>query len=278
MDNTKITKLPFLDIIAKAMSYILRLVFPPKCIICKELLLNESELCPECTTIWAKARNSRCPVCQKTARACKCSTFHLLNTDMIGERKLSALAFYGKFGSDDKRDILVRRLVYAVKTSSDRSSVNFCARLLSHDIIKTMILAGEEMSEWKITYPQRSLNRRKRYGFDHGRDLALKISKYTGIPFEETLISNTGYTQKSLNAMERLENANSAYSLKKGVTPSGKYLLVDDVITTGATVNAAARVLKSSGAEAVYPLCIARSKRKKKKIRRPNERPWFTVK
>ncbi len=197
---------------------------------------------------------------------------------MLGEKKLSALAFYGKFGSDDLRDILVRRLVYAVKTSDDRSSVNFCARLLSHEIIKTMVLCGEELTDWKITYPQRSKKRRKRYGFDHGRDLALKISKYTGIKFEETLKSNAYYTQKSLNAMERMENANSAYSLKKGVTPSGKYLLVDDVITTGATVNAAARVLKAGGAEAVYPLCIARSKRKKKKIKRPSERPWFTVK
>lgn len=278
MDNKNTNKLPVLDILAKIASWFLRLLFPPKCVICKDLLLKDGELCPECMEIWAKARNMRCPICQKTARGCRCSTFHLLNTDMLGGRKLSALAFYGKFGSDDIRDILVRRLVYAVKTSDDRSGVNFCARLLSHDIIKAMVLCGEEMSQWKITFPQRSLKRRKRYGFDHGRDLALKISKYTGIPFEETLKSNAKYTQKSLNAMERMENANSAYSLKKGVVPSGKYILVDDVITTGATVNAAARVLKSAGAKAVYPVCIARSKRKKKKIRRPNERPWFTAK
>ena len=52
-------------------------------------------------------------------------------------------------------------------------------------------------------------------------------------------------------------------------------LIVDDVITTGATVNAAARILKEGGAEAVYPVCIARSKKKKRKLRRPSERPWF---
>ena len=278
MNNKKTNTLPFLDTLGKALSYILNLIFPPKCVICNELLLGESEMCPECLAVWEKARKAKCPVCQKTARNCSCNTFHLLNTDMIGDKKLSALAFYGKFGSDDLRDILVMRLIYAVKTRDDRSSVNFCSRLLSHDVLKTMMMNGESIEEWKITYPPRSPKRIRKYGFDHGRDLAKKMSSYLGIPFEDTLKSRAANTQKSLNAMERMENAGSAYTLKKDFVPSGKYLLIDDVITTGATVNAAARILKENGASAVYPICIARSKRKKKKIKRPKERPWFTAK
>ncbi len=269
---------PIINVLAKFASYLIRLIFPPKCIICGDLLYKESEMCDECLEVWKKARLSKCPVCNKTARGCNCRTFHLLDTDLIGEKRISALAFYGKFGSEDKRDILVRRLVYALKTADDRSSVRFVSRELSRQILHTLIKAGENISDWKITYPPRSRKRIKKYAFDHGKQVAKMISEYTGIPFEDTMISHTKKAQKSLNSMERKQNADTAYSIKEGFSPSGKYILVDDVITTGATVNAAARLLKFSGAEAVYPVCIARSKKKKRRLRRPAEKPWFTAK
>lgn len=256
----------------------LRLVFPPKCVICGDLLSDSIELCQECLEIWKSARLSRCPICNKTARGCTCRTFHMTDSDTVGDRCMSALAFYGKFGSADKKDILVRRLVYAVKTSSDRSAVKFCARELSHEILKTLMIAGENTAEWKITYPQRSRKRTRKYGFDHGRDLARLISKYTGLSLEAT-VKNKGKTaQKSLNALKRKINADNSYSLIDGYTPSGKYILCDDVITTGATVNSCARLLKESGASEVFPVCIARTKKKKRKLRRPAERPWFRSK
>lgn len=265
-------------VLSKIGAYFIRLLFPPKCIICDDLLSKESEMCDECLEIWEKARLAKCPVCQKTARGCTCRTFHMMDTDMIGDRRMSALAFYGKFGSEDKKDILVRRLVYALKTADDRSSVRFAARELSSQILRTLLTAKEKPSDWKITYPPRSKRRIKKYAFDHGKQVARMISKYTGIPFEDTMVSITNKAQKSLNAMERKQNADTAYSIKKGCAPSGKYILVDDVITTGATVNAAARLLKFSGAEAVFPVCIARSKKKKRKLRRPSDRPWFRMK
>jgi adenine/guanine phosphoribosyltransferase-like PRPP-binding protein len=54
--------------------------------------------------------------------------------------------------------------------------------------------------------------------------------------------------------------------------------MIDDIITTGATLNAAALILKENGAEVVYPVCIARSKKKKRKVRRMSDRPWFRSK
>ncbi len=188
---------------------------------------------------------------------------------------MTALAFYAKFGSEELRDILVRRIIYAAKTDSDRSAVRFVARELSREILKTLALSGEKAEEWSLTYPPRTKERVRRYGFDQGRDLAREISRYTGIKVEEILTNSKGTTQKSLNALERQRNAKRAYSLKKDVSVKGKYFVIDDVITTGATVNAVAELLLDRGAEAVYPVCIARSKRKKRKVRRMAERPWF---
>ena len=271
-------KKPILDRIAAALSYILRLFFPPKCIICKDLLWKDCEMCDECLAIWERAQRVKCPICQKTARGCTCRTFHMSDTDMIGERRISALAFYQRFGSEDVRDKAVLRLIYALKTSPDRSSVRFCARELSVQILKTMLLDGEKPEEWKITYPPRSRARIKKYGFDHGRDLAREISRFTGIAFEDVFENRKGVAQKSLDSLGRKENAERSLSIKKGATVAGKYIVVDDVITTGATVNAAAIRLKEKGADKVYPVAIARSKKKKRKLRRPSERPWFKSK
>ncbi len=202
----------------------------------------------------------------------------MTDTDRIGQRRISALAFYTKYGSTDVRDKVVLRLVYAVKTSSDRSAVRLCAREMAAQILKTLVLDKEKPEDWKITYPPRNKSRIKKYGFDHGRDLARLISEFTGIALENTL-ENRGVTaQKSLNSFDRRANAEKSIVLKKGVTPKGKYIIVDDVITTGATVNAAAKILKQGGAEAVYPIAIARSKKKKRRLRRPSERPWFKMK
>ena len=268
-------KTPLTDKLLATISRLLSFVCLPKCISCKEVLPHSGELCEECRAIWADARRERCPICQKTARACRCLPISLCYTDSIGDRRISALAFYKKFGSDDIRDILVRRIIYAVKTDTDRSSVRFAARELSREILKTLALSGEKAKDWKITYPPRSRQRILRYSFDQGRDLAREISRFTGIPFEETLENHKGAAQKNLNAAERKRNAESAYRLKKGCTPTGKYFIIDDIITTGATLNAATLILKENGAEAVYPVCIARTKKKKRKVRHMAQRPWF---
>lgn len=234
-------------------------------------------MCPQCLEIWEKARNRRCPVCQKTARGCTCRPLHLLDTDPIGERKVSSLAFYEKFGSEDVRDKLVLALIYSVKTASDKSAVRLCARELSHEILRTLTINKENFNDYKITYPPRTIKRILKYGFDHSRYLAKYISQYTGIPLAPILLNVGKRPQKSLNALARNTNAKSSYSVRKDAIVSGKYIVVDDIITTGATVNAVADLLKVRGAESVYPVSIARAKKKKRKALRPSSRPWFSI-
>lgn len=261
--------------VASAVSWLLDLLFPQKCVVCDQLLLYKGELCSDCLNIWKSARLARCPVCNRTARACKCRTFHGIYTDALDDKPILALTFYGKYDSDDIRDIIVHHIIYALKTNSDRSSVRMTSRELSRSILKSILLEGEKPENYRITYPPRSIKRTKEYGFDHAHDLAKHISKYTGIPLQETMKNKGKKAQKALNSMERKFNADNAYVLRKNSVISGKYILVDDVITTGATVNAAAKLLKEAGATAVYPVCIARTKNKKRRVRRPAANPWF---
>jgi len=66
-------------------------------------------------------------------------------------------------------------------------------------------------------------------------------------------------TQTHLTASQRVANVAQSFSVEKTFQPAGKrILLVDDVMTTGATLNECARTLKKAGAEAVYAVTVAR--------------------
>lgn len=269
---------PLLSAVASLLSRLLRLIYPPKCAVCNAMLYESGELCSDCLEIWNRARRTKCPVCQKTARGCTCRVFSLMATDSIGDRRISSLVFFPKRDATDEKELMVRRIVYSAKTDTALDAIRLCARELSRDILKTLVLAGETPEDWKLTYPPRSGTQRRKYGFDQSRDLTKLISRYTGIPMETTLKNCGSLTQKKLNSLERRLNAQESYKLKKNVVPKGNYIIVDDVITTGATVNNAAMLLKSGGASRVYPVCIARTKSKKRKIRRPSSNPWFRSK
>ena len=102
------------------------------------------------------------------------------------------------------------------------------------------------------------------------------LSKYTGIPVEKCFVNKGSLTQKKLNSLERKRNAAISYKIKDGISPKDiKYIIVDDVITTGATVNACAVLLKAAGAQCVFPVSVARTKKKKRLVRRPAKDPWF---
>ncbi|UCD06370.1 MAG: ComF family protein [candidate division WOR-3 bacterium] len=99
--------------------------------------------------------------------------------------------------------------------------------------------------------------KRTRRGHNQSDILSRLISRETGIRLEYILrrIKNTR-TQTRLNAEQRRENVRNAFALGNGCVQSKKILLIDDVLTTGATMNECARLLKEHGAAAVYS-CVA---------------------
>lgn len=98
----------------------------------------------------------------------------------------------------------------------------------------------------------------------HARDslphlLAKRLGQVLGIPVLSVLtVTRELQEQKSLGREERLRNVRGAYAVKAGVDLTAKrVLLVDDIITTGATASACALALQMAGAETVTVLCLA---------------------
>ena len=97
----------------------------------------------------------------------------------------------------------------------------------------------------------------RRRGFDHMDEVARAFSALTGIPLTDTLAKRGRSDQRALGRAGRREQAQGVYQVVADVQGQ-RLLLLDDVITTGATVSAAAEALKRAGAATVDALALAR--------------------
>ncbi|MBQ7836487.1 MAG: ComF family protein [Clostridia bacterium] len=265
------------QLLSVLLSFILNLVSPPKCAICKDLLEESGELCPICLEYFAHAMNRRCPICAKTARSCTCRPRYMQYTTELGSKRMLALTYFAKADCTDPGDIAARKLVYAVKKSSSRSCARFAARQLSHELLKFFAKEKLDISKWYITYPPRSNEGIRTYGFDQSKQLVSLISEYTGIKIMKCFKRKKGKMQKLLSTTERKMNADSLYGLLKDADVRDKrFLIIDDVITSGATVNACAALLLHNGAADAFPVCISRMKKKKRlPKRKAPKKLWF---
>lgn len=94
-------------------------------------------------------------------------------------------------------------------------------------------------------------------GFDHTFLLARQLARIKNIPMEQCLKRNTSFVQTGHSRANRLAQAESMFG-HRGRCHDKTVLLIDDIITTGATVNAAARMLRGAGAQDVWVAALAR--------------------
>ncbi len=96
-----------------------------------------------------------------------------------------------------------------------------------------------------------------RRGFDHMEAIARELSQRSGVRMLDALCKHGCSDQRALGRTERAQRARGAYEVMEPVRAM-RLVLVDDVITTGATVRAAADALRAAGAARVDVLAFAR--------------------
>lgn len=99
----------------------------------------------------------------------------------------------------------------------------------------------------------------RRRGFDHAADITRSLGRMTGMPVARPLVARPTGEQRALGRQERFENRRQAFGPRPGTLVPDRVVLVDDVFTTGATLDAAARVLRASGCADVRALAVARA-------------------
>lgn len=231
-------------------TYIEALLFPPLCIACNELTDVKEPFCSKCGKAWAAWSAKGCPQCGLPASQCQCLPQNL--------KHLSHLRTVSAFFYDSKdQDCVANRLIYILKQKNDRRTVRFLAERMAEMLLSAVRSDGTDLSEYRITYPPRSPAAIRKYGYDHTRLLAKVLSRELKLPAESHFNHLKSAVQKTLTAKERLRNAVSAYEIKDpSRVKDGKFILIDDVMTSGATLGVCETLLSNAGARDVI-LCTA---------------------
>jgi competence protein ComFC len=143
----------------------------------------------------------------------------------------------------------MRELLSAYKKGRRRSLAPFFAELLAKAI------DGRWPSRTIVPVPPRPGKLRK-MGWDQVEEL-VRILEARGFPVARPLERRLSSEQKSLGKGDRGNNARMAYSMKAQASSPELPLILDDVVTTCATIDACARALRAGGALSVAALVIA---------------------
>jgi ComF family protein len=147
----------------------------------------------------------------------------------------------------------VNTLIHHFKYGQKTHLATLLGRAMALIILNDNVLYHADMI---VPVPLFWLKRLKR-GYNQSSLLCGVISENTGLP-TITALKRTRYTrtQTKLSDKARKTNIKNAFSIACGCIKDKKVILVDDVMTTGATMNECARILKQAGATAVYS-CVA---------------------
>lgn len=108
-----------------------------------------------------------------------------------------------------------------------------------------------------VPVPTVSAHIRER-GYDHMLLIAKYVARVRDLKCQQLLIRNTNTKQRQATARQRTAQAKQAFGVNGAINSSIPYLLIDDVITTGATIEYAAKTLRNAGAKHVWVAVIAR--------------------
>jgi predicted amidophosphoribosyltransferase len=105
-----------------------------------------------------------------------------------------------------------------------------------------------------VTWAPTSARRRRDRGYDQAQLLAVAVARALGVPSRATLVrARSADPQTGSSRSERLSRV--GFAARRPI--AGRLVLVDDVVTTGATLRAAAQALRRAGAESVIAIAAA---------------------
>jgi ComF family protein len=219
----------------------LNFLFPQKCLGCGE---EGRLICPTCRNSLRRILNPICPKCgrpQPSGINCPSCVNWQNSIDCIR----APLQFEG----------LTREIVHQLKYKNLRSLARPLAGIL-YDYLGQNPLPAEVL----IPVPLHS-RRLKERGYNQSALLATELSRLIHIPVDETCLIRTRFNPpqaKTESVEQRRDNVHAVFTCRDASVKDKPILLIDDVATSGATLDACAQALKAAGAVAVYGLTFAR--------------------
>jgi len=237
----------------KTKEFLLDLFFPKFCLGCQK---EGAYLCDDCRSLLDIAEYNYClcdtkpqrlPPDSKSGKCQRCQ-----------DKKLSGLFFALPY----KEKALTRKLIYQFKYQPYLKDL---AETLASILIEHFIISGKNTDEvWEnsvlIPVPL-DKNKLKSRGYNQSEELAKELSKILKIPVISNNLVKIKSTkpQMELSKSEREKNLAGVFEIKNPAEFTGKKIfLVDDVYTTGCTMQECAKILKENSAKQIWGIALAR--------------------
>ena len=222
---------------------LLSFIFPTACVRCKKIT-KHGFLCYDCKEEYEKELSDGCLSCGNPHGKCRCDSKYLNN-----EKLFYAIPY--------KTDGVSRSLLLKIKTTNKRALVSHLTDKMA-EVLRTNGIEEDHI----ITYVPRSPMRIRLEGVDQAKILAQSLSEKMNFGIENLFICRGAREQKTLEYNERDIYAKRRFSLRIGAEEKIKgkrIVLVDDIITSGATVKVCSDLLTEAGALDVICLGAGRS-------------------
>jgi len=239
-------------IINEALKYITDIVFPPRCISCAAILqsITEKVFCSACREKIKFLTGSLCPLCGMMFFNSP-SASHLCGNCLENKPYFSyarAVASY---------ETIILNAIHQFKYGRDLSIGVLLASLMADFSFPDL-----EFRDYSLIIPvPLHIKKLRKRGFNQSIILADPLGKKWQIPVNFSLLKRCKFTltQTGLDKKERERNIKRAFEVRDKEKIAGRnIILIDDVYTTGATINECAKTLIKAGAQKVAVLTLAR--------------------
>lgn len=227
--------------------WLLSVFFPRRCPVCEEIVSPRGALiCPDCERQLHFLTEPTCQICGREiladdAELCESCKRHRF----LFKRSIALVAY----------DDVAARSISRIKYTGAREFLDYYGR-------EAVRRRGDELRRMQIDaivpVPVHPSRKRKR-GYNQATVLAEVMGAELGVPVYEAALCRRKKTaaSKELNAAERLKNLMSAFYAGPIPQDLRRVLLVDDIFTTGATMESCTRTLLAAGVEEVYCFALA---------------------
>lgn len=214
--------------------FVLDIFYPNRCGLCKRVIKYNELICGECLND-IKSTEDYCNNCGFLHCQCDKSIYY--------DRALSLGVYDGK----------LRDAILSLKKEINNELIEYFAVHMS-ERLKKFNCDG-------IVFVPMTRQRKRKSGFNQSYKLAVGLSKELNLPiYKNALTKEKNYLHHELSALERANAVKGAFIKKDSIGIRGKrIILVDDVMTTGATVNECSRLIKEMGASFVVVVCAAKT-------------------
>jgi ComF family protein len=228
------------------------IVFPPACLNCRRSTEAEGALCATC---WAQMRFIERPYCNRlgTPFAADLGSNELLSPEAVADPPVFGHARAVAHFDDGPVRQLVHRLKYYDRLELAKPLGNWMARAGRELLEEAELLVPVPLHRARLTARR----------FNQANALAQAVSARCGVPVDSFVLARVKPTppQVGLSRSQRALNLQGAFRVAEGMgarIEGRKIVLIDDVMTSGATANAASRALLHGGASRVDVLVFAR--------------------